>query len=187
MTEGSGQAQVGPRLLSVLRARSKDLHRRLDDEVAANSLLDVDGYIRFLIMHARVLPAAEAWLAAQPEFREIPDAEVRLRSSALHRDLQLLDIPPPKDANMSFLNERTSVVGISYVLEGSRLGGAYLTTMLARHGREYPLNFLRHGQNVPLWKTFVEWLSTRELTDVGIDSAAAAAENMFAAYLAALD
>lgn len=187
MTDASLQTQVGPRLLSTLRARSKDLHRQLDDKVEANSILSESGYIRFLKMHARVLPVTERWLIGQPEFQAIPDARARLRSRALERDLRLFEIAPLIDVNMSFLNERTSVAGICYVLEGSRLGGAYLASLLARNGRAYPSNFLRHGQDVPLWKTFVEWLSTRELTNAGIDSAAAAAENMFGAYLAALD
>lgn len=174
-------------LLGALRAHTADLHRRLDEKVSAQSIITDDGYLRFLTMHARVLPAAEAWLGGRVEFRDIPDAPGRLRQAALKRDFGLLQVPMPASSNMSFLNENASVAGICYVLEGSRLGGAYLASMIARNGQRHPVNFLLQGREKPLWKTFVGWLSTRDASRAGIESATHAAENMFRAYLLALD
>lgn len=174
-------------LLATLRAHTSDLHRQLDERVEQRSILTEAGYVRFLNMHARVLSSAEAWLAGQSEFCEMPSASDRLRSRELERDLQLMGRPVPEARNMSFLNENASVAGICYVLEGSRLGGAYLTSLMARNGSSLPVNFLSQGQDKPLWKTFVTWLSTRETSVSRMESATNAAANVFRAYLAALD
>lgn len=174
-------------LLKALRAHTAELHRRLDEKVSDQSIMTDGGYRRFLTMHARIIPAAEQWLVGKPEFHAIPDANSRLRSTALARDLQLLNISVPTSGNMSFLTETASVAGMCYVLEGSRLGGAYLVSKIAGNGGQHPVNFLVHGRERPLWKTFVEWLSSREVSRRSIDGATDAAENMFRAYLEALD
>jgi heme oxygenase (biliverdin-IX-beta and delta-forming) len=174
-------------ILATLRAHTADLHRQLDERVEQRPILTEAGYLRFLNMHARVLPAAETWLARRGEFCDMPNAGARLRSRELERDLQLLGASMPEIRNMSFLNENTSVAGMCYVLEGSRLGGAFLTSLIERNGNKFPVNFLSQGQEMPLWKTFVAWLSTREHSASRIESATNAAVSVFGAYLAALD
>lgn len=188
MSDGSDATDsISHDLLPALRAETASLHRQLDERVSAFSILNRDGYIRFLTMHARILPAAEAWLQRQTEFSAIPDATSRLRAAALSADLLTLGVQMPQTAGMSFLNENSSVAGMCYVLEGSRLGGAYLTSKIVANGRDYPLNFLRHGQERSFWKTFVSWLSTQQSSPSGVERATLSARNMFNAYLAALD
>lgn len=174
-------------LLETLRDHTRQMHRALDEKVADRSIVTRLGYIRFLTMHARILPTVEAWLGTRPDFHSIPDAGRRLRSAALAQDLALLDVRMPKPQGMSFLNETASVAGMCYVLEGSRLGAAYLASMISRNEVPHPVNFLSHGRETPLWKSFVDWLSMRDLSPTNIDSATSGAKNMFAAYLAALD
>lgn len=183
-------ASAGPSnntLLQALRDHTHQLHRMLDERVADRSIVTHDGYVRFLTMHARVLPTVETWLASTQEFQSIPDSDNRKRSAELARDFQLLNVPMPAPRNMSFLNETASVAGICYVLEGSRLGGAYLATLIGRDGASHPVNFLSQGRDLPLWRSFLDWLSTREQSRKSIDRATYAAEAMFDAYLAALD
>ncbi len=187
MLKTNSMVATNSELLAALRARTSDLHRALDARVSDRSLQSPEGYLRFLTMHARVLPSAEAWLQLRPEFRGMPDAPARLRSAALEHDFQSLGVPMPIVQNMSFLNETASVAGISYVLEGSRLGGAYLATLIARSGRGHPVNFLSHGREKPLWPTFLSWLSERELSPSSVDRAVRSAEAVFGAYLSALD
>ena len=174
-------------LLDELRARTADLHRALDERVADRSVLSVQGYVRFLTMHARIIPTAEKWLAGQSAFHDIPDAQGRLRNTSLESDFRGLGIPMPASENMSFLNEKTSVAGICYVLEGSRLGGAYLASLIGQGGARHPVNFLCQGREKPLWRSFLDWLSSLEQTRANIDGAADAAENMFRTYLSVLD
>ncbi|MCD2174176.1 biliverdin-producing heme oxygenase [Rhizobium sp. C4] len=174
-------------LLKEIRARTVDLHRALDEKVADRSVLSEEGYVRFLTMHARIIPAAETWLAGRREFLEIPDAKDRLRNGSLQSDFCALGIPMPAVENMSFLNEKTSVAGICYVLEGSRLGGAYLASLIGQGGARHPVNFLCQGRERPLWRTFLDWLSSLEQSRANIDGAADAAENMFRTYLSVLD
>lgn len=177
----------GDVLLASLRSETRDLHQQLDDRVGRLSLATREGYVRFLMMHARVLPAAEAWLGRNEAFYAIPEARHRLRASELKSDLDSLGVDAPSSSNMSFLNENTSVLGICYVLEGSRLGGAYLSRMMARNNASFPLAFLRQGQERPLWKSFVGWLSVQHPSQAGAADAVNAAKDLFGAYLAALD
>lgn len=173
--------------LAALRSQTAELHRQLDSRVSEKAILTEDGYARFLTMHARIIPTVEEWLRGRSEFDAIPDAASRSRASELSLDLQMLGRSMPEASNMSFLNENTSVAGMCYVLEGSRLGAAYLTSLIVRTNSSYPLNFLRQGEGKPLWKSFVGWLSSRELSPMELASATRTAENMFVAYLAALD
>lgn len=177
----------GNELLNSLRLGTADIHRTLDERVSSGSIVSLGGYVRFLTMHARILPDAELWLSRQPDFDAMPDSRARLRASELRRDFQLLGIDMPAPQNMSFLNETASVAGICYVLEGSRLGGAYLTRLLSLNGSSHPIHFLSHGREQHLWPTFLAWLSAREMSPASIGKATAAARNMFGAYLSALE
>ncbi|HZG28589.1 MAG TPA: biliverdin-producing heme oxygenase [Ensifer sp.] len=174
-------------LLTALRLHTVDLHRRLDERISETSILTSEGYLRFLTMHARVLPAVETWLSSRADFVEMPESQERLRTSALNSDFEALGIALPPSRNMSFLNETASVAGICYVLEGSRLGGAYLVRQISRSGSDQPSNFLNHGREKSLWSSFLAWLAARELSPAGIGRATEAAESMFGAYLSALE
>lgn len=83
-------------------------------------------------MHAEILPAVEGWLLFSRDFATVPDSRERLRTDALRRDLSDLKLPIPATRDMSFLNDESSVAGICYVLEGSRLGAAYLCSLLGK-------------------------------------------------------
>ncbi|MCO6186282.1 biliverdin-producing heme oxygenase [Rhizobium sp. L1K21] len=170
-------------ILQALRNSTGSLHKELDDAVMTAPITSAAGYERFLNMHARVLPAVESWMASQPLYHTLPAASARLRSEALTRDLEQMGISAPKVMPMSFLQDRTSVLGISYVLEGSRLGGAKLAQVIKSSGKTYPVSFLQHGQGQSYWKSFLAWLTARDETPENAREAADAAVNLFKAYL----
>jgi heme oxygenase len=173
-------------LLQVLREATGPLHRRLDDAVSEQPIEISSGYTRFLSMHAQILPAIEGWLLRSRDFATLPDFRERLRADALRRDLSALNQPIPATQDMSFLNDETSVAGICYVLEGSRLGAAYLCSLLGKSDASLPTAFLRHGTGQRHWKTFLVWLTEQDCSASAADRAASSARQVFESYLKAL-
>ncbi|MGV0910975.1 biliverdin-producing heme oxygenase [Martelella sp. FOR1707] len=169
-------------LLAELRNNTSDLHERLDRAVSRTPFASPQGYQRFLLMHARVLPEAERWLAAQPLYATLPGD--RLRTAALARDLDALALSMP--AGDCVADNSSSVAGLAYVLEGSRLGARYLLGQLAKAGAPYPVAFLRHGEGEDHWKTFRVWLSAQPATQSAVATAVTSARALFDAYLEAV-
>lgn len=169
-------------LLAELRRNTSDLHDRLDRTVRQTPIASRRGYERFLLMHARVLPGAERWLAAQPPFAALPGD--RLRTAALMRDLAALELSMPTDACIT--GDSSSVAGLAYVLEGSRLGARYLLAELAKAGARYPVAFLRHGEGEDHWRTFRAWLAAQPATKSDVAMAVTSARALFDAYLEAV-
>jgi heme oxygenase len=173
-------------LLQALREATGPLHRRLDDAVSAQPIETLSGYARFLSMHAEILPAVEDWLLRSRDFATLPEFRDRLRTDALRRDLSALKLPMPKMRDMSFLNDESSVVGICYVLEGSRLGAAYLCSLLGKSDATLPTAFLRHGSGRSHWKTFLGWLTEQDRSGLATGQAVFSARQVFDSYLKAL-
>ncbi len=137
-------------------------------------------------MHAEILPAVEGWLLRSREFASLPDSRARLRTDALRRDLKTLNLPIPATRDVSFLNDESSVAGICYVLEGSRLGAAYLCALLGKSDASLPTAFLRHGAGRSHWKTFLGWLTEQECSGSAVERAVFSARQVFDSYLKAL-
>ncbi|TYC53403.1 biliverdin-producing heme oxygenase [Rhodobacterales bacterium] len=173
-------------LLQALREATTPLHEQLDLTVSEHPISTRLGYSRFLHMHASVIPAAESWLIERPEFQTLPDASERLRGKQLKEDLDAFDMSPPSQASMSFLNDDSSVAGICYVLEGSRLGAAHLSSLLKNSGSEYPTAFLRHGRERSLWKSYLTWLGKQDFSPTATETAAQSARLLFEVYLKVL-
>ncbi len=189
----SGQTALQTDALQHLRLGTQELHRTLDDAVSRFDLTSESGYHRFLQMHARVLPPLEHWLSTQPLFLTLPHASRRFRAATLREDLEALPVKGHQSDDiqfevqgMSFLNDKTAVPGISYVLEGSRLGGALLSARIRKARPDMPLCFLEHGRGERFWTTFLSWLSNLQMTELEMDSATLAAREVFEAYLRAL-
>lgn len=169
-------------LLAELRNNTSDLHDRLDRAISLTPIVSRLGYERFLLMHARVLPVAERWLAAQPLFATLPGD--RLRTAALMRDLEDLKLSAPASAPIA--GDGSSVAGLAYVLEGSRLGARYLLAELAKAGARYPVAFLRHGEGEDYWKSFRVWLAAQPASKSAVATAVTSARAAFDAYLEAV-
>ncbi|MEH3036838.1 MAG: biliverdin-producing heme oxygenase [Sphingomonas adhaesiva] len=106
-----------------LRRATAASHDAVDAAFGAHDLADRDAYRRFLVAHARALPAVEAAMRPLPFARTLA-----ARTPLLHADIAALGepLPPP----LSFAVEDDAARwGVLYVVEGSRLGGA----MLAGH------------------------------------------------------
>jgi heme oxygenase (biliverdin-IX-beta and delta-forming) len=173
-------------ILQALRAETAGLHGRLDSVVSRADLASREGYGRFLMMHARLLPALESWLSGQETFRAIPQHDDRSRLAALRSDLRELGLDQPGEAVLPYLNQDLSVEGVCYVLEGSRLGAAHIRAQQDKAGGPLlPQSFLRHGEGRGLWKSFTTWLSAREPSDTAIGQAVSAASLVFGSYLSA--
>lgn len=170
-------------ILNALREATGELHHQLDNEVMGGGITSRSGYLNFLMMHARILPAVERWLATREVYMQLSDAENRFRTDALKRDIEQMDATFPDEFDMSFLNDATSVLGISYVLEGSRLGGMKLSRIIEKSGSDYPVSFLKHGEGKSYWQNFLSWLETGANGTENAQQAADAASALFKAYL----
>lgn len=108
-----------------LRRATAASHDAVDAAFGAHDLSDRAAYRRFLLAHARALPAAEAAMRALP-FAHTLNPRTRL----LHDDLAALgEAPPPP---LPFVVEDDAARwGVLYVVEGSRLGGAMLARQVS--------------------------------------------------------
>ena len=172
-------------LLDALRAGTASRHTQLDRAVSGYPISTRSGYERFLRLQATVLPAVEAWLVHQPLYRTLPDFDARLRTGALINDMETLGLPRPLGSGGTRLDDGMSVVGICYVLEGSRLGAVSLNSMLDQSGADVPRAFLNHGKGERYWRSFLQWMAERDRSTQAVDEAVTAAQELFDAYLAA--
>jgi heme oxygenase len=127
------------------------------------------GYRKFLEINAAALLPLEQSLVRAGVRDVLPDWDHRARSNSILRDLarlggtpRLLDVPE--------LADRFAVLGVLYVLEGSRLGAAYLLREVRRCSDPVVSGntaFLGHGAGRPLWPSFLAVLERHagELVD----------------------
>ena len=162
-----------------LRAVSAPDHDRVDALFGGYRLDEPESYARFLLAHARALPAAEAALAAAPEL-----PPWRTRRDLLATDLAALGRPVP--APLAFAAEGAAAWGLLYVTEGSRLGGAMLARSVPPH---LPSAYLaaRHARGE--WKRTLEEIETRAAAEdeAWRDEALAGARAGFQLYEAAVE
>jgi heme oxygenase (biliverdin-IX-beta and delta-forming) len=171
-----------------LRMSTAAAHRSLDARAGSFELTSLAGYRRFLEASAAALLPLETGLESSGIARLFADWPQRSRTAAITADLG--DIggavnPLPAMAPMSHLD----MLGTMYVLEGSRLGARYLLRTVA--GSDEPqivtaTRYLRHGQGVPLWRTFLERLEREPMTAVGELETVAAAQRAFAMFATAM-
>ena len=115
---GAGQG-AGMSLVQLLRRETTADHEAVDARYGGFRLNDRGDYARFLLAHARALPAVEAALANDPVL-----PAWRERTTLLAADLAALDATMP--ACLPFAADDAGRWGALYVIEGSRLGGALL-------------------------------------------------------------
>ena len=161
-----------------LRRATRDAHNAVDATFGQFDLGDASSYRAFLIAHARVVPALEAWLDAHQleAFSGWRDAR---RGPALLADLAALGEPVPPTVAIDLPDDIASVCGATYVLEGSRMGGALLSR---RVPAALPSAYLGAPSQSALWRAFAADLD-RLLPDAqAIDRAGAAALGTFALF-----
>ncbi len=153
-----------------LRTMTAPAHQRVDSAFSHLELTDPAGYRRFLQAHGAILPECERVLAESGAAALIADWPSRIRAPALAADIAA--IGGQKSQAIARLDPLTppGILGMMYVLEGSRLGGAVLAKRVRDHNPD-PLcraatRYLLHGEGLRLWPSFVQKLeSAPEIQD----------------------
>lgn len=172
-----------------LRAATGSLHARVDAYMGGLLQQTDGGYEQFLIATARAVLPLERALCEAGVSEILHDWPLRSRSDALRADFATLSLPEP-DAHAvkedSALHDEAYVLGILYVLEGSRLGARVLLGMLENapvEGHRRATRYLSHGKGLPLWPTFLAQLDASAEVRRHPDSAIAGASAAFGLFL----
>lgn len=159
-----------------LRAATAPSHDMVDAAFGGHDLTAVDDYARFLLAHARALPAAEHWFAA---VRDLPPW--RERTSLLTADLADLHHAMPSPLAFTLSDQPGAAWGALYVTEGSRLGGI----MLARSvGTGLPARYLSAKHESGEWRALLAAIDGEGTSrgDDWVNAAIAGAEVCFTLY-----
>jgi heme oxygenase (biliverdin-IX-beta and delta-forming) len=153
-------------LRAKLRQSTAAAHRRLDAGFSAFDLTSLQGYRRFLEASAAALLPLETALDEGGIDALFPDWPQRSRRAAIISDLDRLDTTARPLCRVAPL-ERDGLLGVMYVLEGSRLGAKFLLRTIAERGDariKAATDYLRHGADKPLWQDFVHRLEGEPVT-----------------------
>ena len=159
-TKISRNSTQEPALRRILKEATYADHARLDARLSAFNLRDLVGYCRFLEVNAAALLPLEGALVDAGVGELLPDWDHRARSGVLLRDLEAIG-GTPSVLDSPVLSGRFAVLGTLYVLEGSRLGAAYLLRHVRRASDPRILAataYLAHGYGQDLWQNFLSVL-----------------------------
>ena len=151
---------------NALRTETADAHDRVDGLFSKFDLRRRGQYARFLLSQADAFLPLEAAVDAAKWSDIIPDWSNRKRSDSLRADLADFGLSV-EDKPIEPLRSRSQMLGVVYVLEGSRLGGAVLVRSLPPR---FPRRFLSSGKPA-MWRALIHLLEC-ELVDEGDLSAA---------------
>lgn len=165
---------------NALRKATAASHARVDAAFSRFRLDDADDYRRFLLAQAAGFLPVEAALDEAEAERLIPHWAERRRASLLRADLAALNVtapelfgPPP------IFSSKASRLGATYVLEGSRLGGALLKRQVPK---SFPRRFLDARQLAGSWRKLLETLDLFLIRQGDLELAARAANEVFARF-----
>ncbi len=137
-----------------LRAATAGAHARVDAAFGGFDLTDRAGYAAFLHAHADALAPLEDALDAAGAERLFPDWPQRRRAPLLRTDLATLGSDAtPLAAPLPALSGDGAIAGTLYVLEGSRLGGRFLSRGLPG---DFPSGYLNADQGAEKWQHLLE-------------------------------
>lgn len=174
-----------------LKAATSAAHHALDERLSRFDLTTTAHYRRFLQASAAALLPLEQMLDRAGADAMIGDWTRRRRTEAIRADLADLNgciVPMELPARPL---DRPFVFGTLYVLEGSRLGAAYLLRIVAASADprvRRATRYLRHGAGQGLWRSFLSQLAEEPLPpgdDVRVIMSAREAFAMFAKAMAA--
>ena len=161
---------------AVLRARTAVAHAEVDAAFSRFDLNDRRSYVGFLLAHARALSAVETELGREPLL-----PRWRPRYALLLRDLDTLGVPAPPPVDVDDGRSPAELLGMLYVVEGSRLGGHVLA---GRVHPDFPAQYLSAAHGKGEWRLF-----TRQLDAFGdtrdrlwLESVVAGANQAFRRY-----
>ena len=173
-----------PLLRSILRDATAADHAQLDATLGALDLCTVAGYRRFLEINATALLPLERSLELAGVRAMLPDWDDRARTAAILTDLARLGGRPGR-LDAPELTDRSAMLGTLYVLEGSRLGAAYLLRTVRQCGDPLVSGntaFLGHGVGRQFWPQYLAVLECQadELAEDDLVRSARSAFDLFA-------
>jgi heme oxygenase (biliverdin-IX-beta and delta-forming) len=150
-----------------LKAATAADHYALDELLRDFDLSTTAHYRRFLQASAAALLPLEAALEQAGVGELVEDWAQRRRAQVIAADLADIDgVCVPLGLPMQPL-DRPAVFGTLYVLEGSRLGAAYLLRVVAASADprvRRATRYLRHGAGQGLWCGFLSRLAREPVT-----------------------
>jgi heme oxygenase len=173
-----------PLLRSILRDATAGDHARLDAKLGELDLCTASDYRRFLEINAAALLPLERSLERAGVRAMLPDWDDRARTGAVLADLARLGGRPFR-LNARELTDRSAMLGTLYVLEGSRLGAAYLLRTVRQCSDPLVAGntaFLGHGAGRHFWPEYLAVLECHadELAEDDLVRSARSAFNLFA-------
>jgi heme oxygenase (biliverdin-IX-beta and delta-forming) len=138
-----------------LRDATREAHERVDSAFGQLDFGDRDRYRDFLTAHAQALLPIEQWLDANDAAALVADWPERKRGEALLADLATIGGAAPVLQPFDCDPTPESVMGVIYVVEGSRLGGRYLARQLHP---DHPRQYLDADQVTGKWQLFLSQL-----------------------------
>jgi heme oxygenase len=161
---------------AALRAATAANHERVDRLFSQLDLGLDAAYLLFLTAQAAAhLPIEDAMEAAGVSAL-IVDWPDRRRSDLLLADLAELGVEPPSAVPAPTLAGEPAILGAAYVLEGSRLGGAFLKRGLKPHA---PRRFLAAAQSPGAWRKLLAKLDESLYEPARVGEACETARQVF--------
>jgi heme oxygenase len=163
-----------------LQAATAILHDTVERHFAPGRMTR-SAYIQYLTMN-RPLASIELALEAAQIRCVLPDWDMRRRRFVLASDLRTMGISTAEARAICISDDLGTLLGWSYVLEGSRLGARVIFKAIASTGDQELIGatrFLRHGVEMALWTTFTAALSRIDNDPSAIECACKAASAAF--------
>ncbi|MET0364740.1 MAG: biliverdin-producing heme oxygenase [Sphingobium sp.] len=158
-----------------LRRATRNAHAIVDEAFGRFDLGEAASYREFLTAHARIVPAVEAWLDAhQPE--DMQEWSLVRRTPGILADLAELEVEAPETVAFDPPHDAATACGVTYVMEGSRLGGTFLSRQI---GPDLPKAYLGAPSQSALWRDFLANLDRHLPTADAVERACKAALDTF--------
>lgn len=158
-----------------LRAATGPAHAQVDQIFARFDLSNPADYREFLAAHAKALLPVETWLDSHAP-AVIADWPSRRRGHFLADDLAVLGQTPPVAQPFASSDHPAAVMGVLYVIEGSRLGGRVLARQVAP---DLPATYLTPQANGPSWPGLMQRLDEIVTDEISEEIAITAALQTF--------
>ena len=185
-TKERGAADAPPDLRHALRVRTREAHERLDAKIGGFDT--VDGYGDFLTGLYAFRAPVERELAAAVWPSEVDEWRPRLGARAIASDLANLGRALPEIDSFTLSKDVETLVGVSYVLEGSALGARLLVrqaSILGFDAQRGAAHLSEQAGDIENWRGFVALL--HRLDGLDFDCVVAGANEAFGLALAAMD
>ena len=167
--------------LAALRHATREHHQRIDRLMDLRRMQEPGHYAWVLQVldayHAGWEPAVAAALPAERR----PWLQARSRRPFLEQDLRVLGIAAGAPAWLAPFPGAAAAWGSIYVMEGSALGGQFISRSLARAGRQQGVSYF-HGWGEAtgaMWRDVRELLAGELGTPAAVAQACAAARQTF--------